>query len=116
MKLKAGDRVLIDLELAQTACSTAISRCCGRRHDQDDLHRLLRYVAEGEWRVAKLQLRVWTCAYCGRPAPRRRGDISLEVSSPLLVGSIESRYWAVPRSWLRLADGDGLWQAVSAAS
>ena len=105
MKLKAGDRVLIDLELAQTQCSTNISRCCGRRYDPDDLHRLLRLAAEGEWRVAQVQIRVSICGYCGRPVSRRRGEISLEVLSPVRVAGIESRYWATPRSWLRLAVG-----------
>ena len=105
MKLKAGDRVLIDLEMAQTRCSTAISPCCGRGYDQDDLHRLLRCAAEGEWRVAKVQLRVSICSYCGRFVPMRRDKISLEVSSPVRVGGMESRYWAAPRSWLRLAVG-----------
>ena len=101
MKLKAGDQVLIDLESAETYCRTAISKCCGRAYDPDDLHRLLRCVAEGEWRVANQQTRVSTCPYCWRSMPRRRGEISLEVSSPFLVGGIESRYWATPRSWLR---------------
>ena len=103
MRLKAGDRVVIDLEAAQTHCSTAISPCCGRGFDPDDSHRLLRCVAEGEWRVAKRQVRVSSCPYCGRFVPRHRGEISLEISPPVLVGGIESRYWATPRSWLRLA-------------
>ena len=106
MKLKAGDRVLIDLELAQTQCSTNISRCCGRRYDPDDLHRLLRLAAEGEWRVAMRQVGVSSCSYCGRFVPKRRGEISLETLFPVLVGGIESRYWATPRAWLRLAAGD----------
>ena len=105
MKFKAGDRVVIDLDAAQITCSTAISQCCGRRYDQDDLHRLLRCAAEGEWRVAEVQIRVSLCPHCGHSAARRRGEISLEVSSPVLVGGTESRYWAVPRSWLRLAAG-----------
>ena len=102
MKLKAGDPVMIDLEMAETG-STGIFRCCGRRYDQDDLHRLLRSVAEGEWRVAKQQSDVSTCGYCGRSAPRPQDEISLEASSPFRVGGIESRYWSTPRSWLRLA-------------
>ena len=105
MKLKAGDLVLIDLEIAETLCSTAISRCCGRGYDQDDLHRLLRSLAEGEWRVAMWQSGVDMCAYCGRSRPRRRGVISLEASFPILVGGIEQRYWSTPRSWLRPAAG-----------
>ncbi len=104
MKLKAGDLVLIDLEMAQAWCSTHISRCCGRKYEPDDLHRLLRAVAEGEWRVAKLQLGVSTCAYCRRSAPRRRDEISLETSSLFLVAGIEGRYWATPRAWLRLVE------------
>ena len=105
MKLEAGDRVLIDLEIAQAHCSTSISKCCGRGYDQDDLHRLLHCVAEGEWRVAKVQVRMSICAYCGRSTPKRRGEITLEASSPILKGRIENWYWATPRSWLRLAAG-----------
>ena len=105
MKFKAGDRVLIDLEAAETQSSTAISQCCGRRYGQDDLRSLLRCVAEGEWRIAKLQVRVSSCPYCGRFVPRPRGEISVEALSPFLVGGFEYRYWAVPRSWLRLAAG-----------
>ena len=105
MELKAGDQVLIDLDIAQTACSTAISQCCGRGWDQDDLHRLLRSVAEGEWRVAKRQIRVSSCVYCGRSAPGPPDEISLVASSPFLVRGIERRYWATPRSWLRLVAG-----------
>ena len=105
MKLKAGDRVLIDLEMAQAHCSTNIRRCCGRGYDPDDLHRLLRCAAEGEWRVAKQQMDMCICGYCGRPAPRHRGEITLEALSPVLVGASEGRYWATPRAWLRLAVG-----------
>ena len=103
MKLKAGDRVLIDLEMAQAECITAILPCCGRKWDQPDLHRLLHSAAEGEWRVAEVQVHMSICAYCGSAVPRRRGEISLEVVSPVLVGGTESRYWATPRAWLRRA-------------
>ena len=105
MKLKAGDRVLIDLEMAQAHLSTDIFRCCGRRYDHDDLPRLLHFMAEGEWRVAQVQISMSVCAYCGRFVPKRRDEISLEALSPVLVAGIESRYWATPRSWLRLALG-----------
>ena len=103
MKLKAGDPVLIDLEAAQAGCSTAISRCCGRGYDPDDQHRLLRAAAEGEWRVAKWQLGVSICPYCGCSVPRRRRSIELETSSLFLMGGILYGYWAVPRAWLRPA-------------
>ena len=103
MKLKAGDPVLIDLQIAQAVYSTTISQCCGRRYDQDDLHRLLRCVAEAEWRVTAWQLRVCTCPYCGHSAPKRPGKISLQISSPFLMGGVSYRYLATPRSWLRLA-------------
>ena len=105
MKLKAGDLVLIDLEAAQVHCVARIFQCCGRRYDQDDLHRLLRCVAEAEWRVAEQQDPKGSCSYCGHSTLKPRGEISLEVSPPILTGGIESRYWAVPRSWLRLAGG-----------
>ena len=101
MKLKAGDQVVIDLEIAQAHLRTDIFRCCGRRYDQDDLPRLLHFMAEGEWRVAKRQVRVSTCGYCGYSSPKRRDEIILEVSSSIRVGAVESRYWAAPRSWLR---------------
>ena len=67
MNLKAGDRVLIDLEMAQAHYTMGVSQCCGRPYDQDDLHRLLHYMAEGEWRVAKQQIGLVICA----KAPRR---------------------------------------------
>ena len=105
MQLKAGDLVLIDLEMAQTASSMAISQCCGRGYDPDDIHRLLRAAAEGEWRVAKIQVPASSCPYCGRWVPRPRDEISLEASSPVLIGGIEFRQWTLPRSWVRLAAG-----------
>ena len=105
MKLKAGDLVLIDLEVAETHCDMAISQCCGRRYDPDDVHRYLRAIAEGEWRVAKQQTYFYICPLCGCSKPRGRGEISLELSAPILMARIESRYWAAPRSWLRLAAG-----------
>ena len=105
MKFKAGDRVLIDLEMAQTQCNVEIPQCCGRAWDQAALHRLLRCAAEGEWRVAKVQIRFSICGHCGRSVPKRRDEITLVVSPPLLVGGIERRYWAAPRSLLRLAAG-----------
>ena len=105
MKLKAGDRILIDLEIAQALCATSVSPCCGRGYDPDDLDRLLHYMAEGEWRVAKWQQDPFTCPYCWLSTPMSRDKISLEVSSPFLIGGIEGRYWATPCSWLRLAAG-----------
>ena len=105
MKLKAGNLVLIDLQMAQTLYSTASFRCCGRRYNQDDLHTLLHCVAEGEWRVTSWPLHVCTCPYCGHHAPRGRGTISLEVSSPFLIGGVSYHYLATPRAWLRLAVG-----------
>ena len=101
MKLKAGDQVLIDLESAETYCRTAISKCCGRTYDPDDLHRYLRWMAEGEWRVDKWQPSVSYCPYCEGSRPMRPDEISLEASTPFLVGRLEGRYWTVPRSWLR---------------
>ena len=105
MKFKAGDHVLIDLEVAQARCSTVITQCCGRAWDQAALHGLLRCAAEGEWRVAEVQIRLSQCAYCGHCSPKPRGEITLEASSLVLVGGSEKRYWSVPRSWLRLAPG-----------
>ena len=105
MKLKAGDRVVIDLEMAQARCSEAISECCDRAWDKDALRRLLRCMAEGDWRVAKSQIPVWACPFCGHSWPTRRTEISLEVSSSIITGGTGYRYWAIPRSWLRLAGG-----------
>ena len=105
MQLKAGDRVLIDLELAETECVARLFQCCGKKYDQDDLHRLLHCLAEGEWRVTEWQPNMYTCGYCGGLVPRLRDEIRLETASPVLVGRAESRYWAAPRSWLRLAAG-----------
>ena len=106
MKFKPGDRVLIDLDMLQTEYNgTNTSRCCGRRYDPDDLRTLLRFAAEGECRIAKHQIDMGICPYCGHFKPRLRGALTLEVLPPFLVGGIEWRYWGLPRSWLRLAEG-----------
>ena len=107
MKFEAGNLVLIDLEMAQTRCSTAISRCCGRGWEPEDLHSLLRSVAEGEWQVAQWQLGRSRCPYCNHSASKRRGEITIVALSPFLVAGIERRYWATPRAWLRLAATEG---------
>ena len=106
MKLKAGDRVLIDLDIVRPHCVARVFQCCGRGYDQDDLHRLLRCLAEGEWRVATWQSGMATCVYCRVLAPRLRGEIVLEAASPVLAGGHESRYWVAQRSWLRREAGD----------
>ena len=105
MKLKAGDQVLIDLEIVETHVAARRSRCCGRGYDPADLHRLLRYLAEGEWRVSGLQGGRVGCAYCKGSVPMHRGEIILESAFPLLVGRQECQRWVARRSWLRLAAG-----------
>lgn len=102
MRFYPGERVVIDLEAAQEhiTCNSRIAGC-GCAWKVEDTHRILRYLAEAEWRVAEEQGGYSICPYCHAMNGECDSIISLEVSVTIKVGDVPSHRWEVPRSIVR---------------
>ena len=102
LRLKPGDRVVIDLEAAQQHPQT---RClaCGQTRTEDERRVLLRSFAEGEWVVgADKGKNLAVCRYCHDIRYTPDDYIQLIATFPVKQGNLAIRNWAVPRSIVSL--------------
>ena len=105
MQFQPGDVVMIDLEAAQREGNTGPCPACGKSYSAFDSEMipLLRYIAEGTWRVAREQSDLVSCQFCNMTWHDPMDGISVESEVPIEVTNrfrAQSR-WFIPRAWLR---------------
>ena len=94
-RFKPGQRVMIDLELAQQH-SFHICPSCGRVPSAEEWHGLLRYYAEVEMTIAPKQNRWTSCCFCLVRFRRSKDLIAVEMGSSITFGLITATTAAVP--------------------
>lgn len=101
---RPGQKVLIDLAIAQEQIGGVVCKFCSFTYSKAEQLTILRIMAEGDWRIAPVQINWITCSACWRITPRPDRYISVEVVPPVQYGGGSFSVVAVRRSALRVAD------------